>query len=304
LEGPHRTSKHAKGSVAGLIGKYFETSHFKEEIGEHTRCQIRQGLNRFREEFGADPVALLERKHLAEILAKLKPWPRRNLYKALVPLFKYGVELEWIEKNPLVDIKIKDPKTNGYTEWTEAEIEIYRARHPLGTMPRLAIELLFNTVARGGDAVQFGPHNIWNGRLVYDTQKTDEHLSLPVLPELQAAIDAMPPVSGRTFLTNPSGGSFKRTHWQRLFARWVTEAGLPKRFRPHGLRKAGLNRLAECGATASELKAWSGHKRLATLEIYVRNASKPRLADNAAAKLRTNVVKQDSQACQTLEKVS
>src|SRR6516165_847810 len=66
-------SKHAKGSVAALIGKYFETSHFKEEIGEHTRCQIRQGLNKFREEFGANPVALLERKHLAEILAKLKP---------------------------------------------------------------------------------------------------------------------------------------------------------------------------------------------------------------------------------------
>jgi hypothetical protein len=171
-------------------------------------------------------------------------------------------------------------------------------------MPRLAIELLFNTVARSGDAIRFEPQSIWNGRLVYETQKTNEPLSVPVLPKLQEAIDAMPAKLGKTFLTNPSGGPFKRTHWHRLFAKWVTEAGLPARFRSHGLRMAGLNRFAEHGATESELRAWSGHRTLSILARYIRNANRVRLADNAAAKLRTNAVKQDSPACQSLEKVS
>jgi integrase len=295
----------AKGSVAALIALYFQTAHFQMEIGEHTRAQIRLGLNKFRDEYGDMQIALCQRKHLSAILLKLEEWPRRNMYKALVPLFKYALETEAIKTNPLADIKVRDPKTDGYCEWTEVEIKAYRAHHALGTMARLAIELLFNTVARGGsDAITFGPRNIWNGRLVYETSKTKEPLSIPVLPELQAALDAMPPFTGETFLTTARGGPFSRKHWQFIFARWVTEAGLPTRFRAHGLRKAGLNRFAEHGATESELRAWSGHKNLAILARYIRKANKPRLADNAADKLRTNGVKPATPKCKTLEIVT
>jgi hypothetical protein len=52
------------------------------------------------------------------------------------------------------------------------------------------------------------------------------------------------------------------------FAKWVTEAGLPKRCRLHGLKKGGMRRLAEAGGTAHELMAFSGHKTLTEVQRY------------------------------------
>jgi integrase len=70
------------------------------------------------------------------------------------------------------------------------------------------------------------------------------------------------------------------------FARWATEAGLPKHCRMHGLKKSGMRRLAEDGNTAHELMAISGHKTLSEVQRYTDGADKKRLADSGHAKRR------------------
>jgi integrase/recombinase XerD len=70
------------------------------------------------------------------------------------------------------------------------------------------------------------------------------------------------------------------------FAKWVTEAGLPARCRLHGLKKGGMRRLAEDGATAHELMAMSGHLSLSEVQRYTDDADRLRLADRAMAKKR------------------
>jgi integrase len=70
------------------------------------------------------------------------------------------------------------------------------------------------------------------------------------------------------------------------FAKWATEAGLPARCRLHGLKKAGMRRLAEAGATAHELMAISGHRTLTEVQRYTEAADKKHLADSGMAKLR------------------
>ena len=66
----------------------------------------------------------------------------------------------------------------------------------------------------------------------------------------------------------------------------IREAGLPRRCKAHGLRKAAARRLAEAGCSASEIMAITGHKTLAEVERYTRAVRKKKLADAAMAKLK------------------
>lgn len=62
-------------------------------------------------------------------------------------------------------------------------------------------------------------------------------------------------------------------------------AGLPAECVAHGLRKAALRRLAEHGATSKEMQAVSGHRTLAEIERYTRQADQRRLARAAIGTL-------------------
>jgi integrase len=289
--GPSRAgaSRSPYGSVAALIGLYLETYYWKSALGAETRRQQLSILNAFRAEYGSHPIARLERKHLIGILSKRPPSSQRNWLKALKPVFDHGVEIGWLKANPARDIKIKVPKTDGFTPWTETEIDAFRRYHPIGTMPRLGLELLLGTIMRAGDVIALGPANIWNGKLVRRTAKTGAPLTLPILPELREALAAMPRSEAPTFLVNGQGQPFTKGDYHKKFAAWATAAGLPGQFRSHGLRKAGMTRLAQAGATPHEIQAWSGHKTLALVAHYTASVDQARLAESAVAKLRTKI---------------
>jgi integrase len=129
---------------------------------------------------------------------------------------------------------------------------------------------------------------IWNGKLTRRTKKTGAVLTLPILAELRAALDAMPANDGSTFLVNSLGRPFKQRDWNVQFGRWVAEAGLDPQFRPHGLRHAGLTRLANAGCSPHQIQAWSGHRTLALVSRYTAKADQARLAEQGADILTQN----------------
>src|SRR5215831_18203922 len=88
------------------------------------------------------------------------------------------------------------------SEWIEALLE---AHHPVGTKPRLALALLLYTAQRRSDVVRIGRQHIRNGALTVKQQKTGTELPpIPVLPELQAVLDATPS-EHLTFLVTATG---------------------------------------------------------------------------------------------------
>ena len=57
------------------------------------------------------------------------------------------------DKDIMRDVKAPVPKNRiGFKTWGEEQIETYRARYCLGTVARLALELVLNTVQRPGEA--------------------------------------------------------------------------------------------------------------------------------------------------------
>jgi len=187
--------------------------------------------------------------------------------------------------------------------WLEPQIAQYREHHKLGTMGRLAIELLLNIAARRHDAHLIGQQHVRDGKLTWRPHKTERStgkiLTIRIMPELQAALDAIPKQARADgvlmFLTNDYGRPFaSAAAFGNKFADWCHEAGLEpvlcadgrtRNYRAHGLRKAALRALAHEGATGPELMAVSGHSSLKQLQEYLDEVEQERLAEAAMTKL-------------------
>jgi integrase len=207
--------------------------------------------------------------------------------KALKALFKWAVEEEHCDNNPAKDVPKIKVDTEGHHTWTLDEVGQFEARHPIGSKPRLALALLLYTGCRRADVVSFGPQLIKDGSLTYTQNKNRNTapvtLTLPVLPVLQAVIDATP--SGHlTFLVSRYNKPYGINGFGDRFREWATEAGIPH-CTPHGLRKAGAVRCAQNGATPHELMAIFGWKDIKQAELYTRKVVQKNLAGGAMDKM-------------------
>jgi integrase/recombinase XerD len=119
-------------------------------------------------------------------------------------------------------------------------------------------------------------------------------LTIRVLPELQAALDALPHSDALTFLLTDHGRPFaSAAAFGNKFADWCNAAGLEpvvcddgktRNYRAHGLRKAACMQLAHAGCTAMEIMAVSGHTSLSEAQKYIVAVEQDRLAEAAMVK--------------------
>jgi integrase len=198
--------------------------------------------------------------------------------------------MKFIAEDPCAGIKVKTAKSDGHHTWTLEEIEQYRARHPVGTMARLALELLLTATARRGDGIALGRQHVRNGWLVYTQEKNRKRkpmtVEIPIPASLAAAIEARPsPPDSLTFLTNEWGRPFGKKSFNTQFRKWCNEAGLPERCVPHGLRKGGATLMGNSGCTVHEIAAVTGHRTLKEVQRYTEAYDRKQAAVRAQAKV-------------------
>jgi integrase len=274
------------GTVAALVAAYLGSIAFSNLAAE-TRRSRRGILERFRAEHGDKRVTLLGRQHVERMVAAKAATPSaaRNFLNALRVLMHFAIETGIRSDDPTIGVKRVKLRTEGFRTWTEDDIGSFEAAHPIGTRARLALALLLYTGQRRSDVVRMGHQHLRGCDLHIRQQKTGKELTIPVLPELRAVLDATP--SDLTFLTTASGKPFTPAGFTNWFREMCNEAGLPKGLSAHGLRKATCRRLAEAGRSAMEIAAISGHGSLQEIERYTRAADQARMARAAIGSLST-----------------
>lgn len=286
---------HAR-SIGDLVQRFYISNRFNAKAGEGWKRTVKQSLEPFRHEARDVPVADFTFEHIEEVLrrrAKRKviegralggPAAAERLREQLVRLFDYAIRLKWITANPAREAEM--PVANdglGYHSWTEDEIAQFQAKHHVGSKARLALEIALWTGLRRADVARLGPANVRGGRIALKAGKTAKAVDVLIAPELQAAIDALPP-KGETFLQTEQGKPFSAAGLGNWFRDRCNEAGLPH-CTIHGLRKALARRSADLGATQAQLKAlgqWANDSEVAT---YTAAADQKRLADEAIARV-------------------
>ncbi|MBR1237885.1 tyrosine-type recombinase/integrase [Bradyrhizobium sp. AUGA SZCCT0182] len=284
-------SRTRPGSLSAALVAYYTSPAWTVELAESSRNMRRPILEKLRAKFGDAPLKELRRDHVQALLDKLKPNAQKNWSKALTGLIKFALRAGLIKESPMAGVvKDKAPKTGGLPAWTEDHLITARARYPLGTRQRLAVEIMVNTGLRRSDAYRLGPNDIKGGWVRdFEAKKTARttgvKINVPVRPELAAAIAAMKTIGTKTFLVTEQGKPFAS---EASFGNWMRDvydaAELPD-VANHGLRKLAAIRLAFAGVDVWGLMKVFGWKTVAQAQVYVEQAEAMRMAGQAFDKL-------------------
>jgi integrase/recombinase XerD len=291
-------SRAKAGTIDALIARYRKHDDFTKGLSKATQDMRRPILDHFRDfktpggkRYGDARLVGMQEKQIRAALEGRKPNAQRNWIKVIRGLSAFGKSQGECSVDASAGIKpTRGPKSTGHMTWKPPQIDKYRERHKIGTMARLALELMLNIAARRGDAHKVGrPHlsfdpdnqlSVLTWRPGKTLRTTGKSLTIPVLPSLQRALDAMPKSDVLTFLTNDYGRPFaSAAAFGNKFADWCVAAelqpvecddGKTRNFRAHGLRKAALYTLYKLGGNVAQLQALGGHGSIAELQKYIQ----------------------------------
>ena len=300
-------------SLNWLYEKYMASPEFLE-LGVNTQPQKRRRLKAVMLEgiskenkrpYGDRDYTQMKRKHVLEIRNNKahegSPAAANNRCKDLSSMFAWVIQQElcpdWFV-NPAHDIaKLREGP--GHHTWTIQEQRRFEQFWAIGTMPRLAYELIQYTGARVSDAFRLGKKNEKEGQLRWHTFKSaktkdgvdaerDEkavEVDIPIHPKLRQAIDAAP--SGNlVYVATSNNRPFKS---EKGFSNWlkarILEAELPDHCVPHGLRKVAATNLAELGASEFQLMSVMGWTNPAQARKYTEKAKRETMGSAVIVKL-------------------
>jgi integrase len=160
----------------------------------------------------------------------------------------------------------------------------YEARWPIGTRQRVWLDTIAYTGLRRGDAVRLGRQHVRNGVATIKTEKSGctVEVTLPILPVLQATLDAGP-CGDLSFIVGENGRPLRKESFGNLFKDACRSAGVSGS--AHGVRKIAATRAADAGATEAQLMAIFGWTDPKMAAHYTRTANRKRLAADAMEKL-------------------
>jgi integrase/recombinase XerD len=306
-------SRTKAGTVNALAVALYKHDVFTKGLAKETQGSWRRIIDRFREfqtpsgrVYGENGIATIRKKSVADFLEGKTVNAQKNNLKAIRFLIRFAISKGELAHDPTegIDVLKSDgPKSAGHMTWLEPQIAQYRQRHQLGTVARLALELLLNIAARRHDAHLIGDQHVKDGKLSWRPHKTlrstGKLLTIRIVPSLQTAMDVMPGNTRKdgvlAFLVNDYGNPFaSAAAFGNKFADWCSAAGLKsvlcddgrtRNYRAHGLRKAALRTLAHAGATGVELMAVSGHSSLDQVQVYLDEVDQERAADAGMKKV-------------------
>jgi hypothetical protein len=277
------------GTVDDTLPRFYDSLAFRQG-SDGWRSDRRRILESFRSEYGRFKLAnfephlidqILEKKLERRIVNKRRVGgsaAAQRLREQLFLFFRWAKKQRLVTANPVEDAESVAHKAKGYYRWKEEDIAAYRKRWPLGTKPRLAMELVLWTGARRKDAHMMAPPR--SGRIGDTASKTGKEMDVKVAPKLQEAIDAMPAVGITTLLVTEYGKPFSVAGFGNWFKDRCREAGLPQ-CSLHGLRKALARRAADLEVSQQGLKALGQWENDSEVRIYVEGANRRRLAERA-----------------------
>jgi integrase len=202
-----------------------------------------------------------------------------NFLKTMKGMFGWAKKMRMIAVDPTIGVDLPDYKTEGFAAWTIEDVRSFRTAHPIGTVARLAMELMLLAGLRRSDVVLAGRQHIKGRVLSMDTAKTGARVTVELSDDLLEVIEATPR-KGLHLIESAIGRPFTKESFGNWFRKMCSEANVEKS--AHGLRKLSATLAAEGGAATHQLLAQYGWSNIATAEIYTRGVDRKRLGIEAS----------------------
>ncbi|MGA0545651.1 tyrosine-type recombinase/integrase [Brevundimonas sp. VNH65] len=269
------------GTIDALAVALYESAEWSQ-LAPTSRTTYRGIIEQVRRGFGDLPVARLTQANILTMRDKkaATPTAANNLIRILRWMLAFAVSRQMIRENPAAGIKPLKVKSDGHRTWTEEEISSFEAKWKVGTRERTAFDLLLYTAQRVGDVRRMGRQHVNGDAIRVRQEKTGVELDIPLHPRLKASL-AKVAKDQMLFLVTQHGVGFTAAGFGNWFRDACRAAGVTAP--AHGIRKSALTRLADAGATESQIMAVSGHQTSREVRRYTLKRDQRRLAKDALA---------------------
>lgn len=261
----------SKTTWNALITEYYKSPRFREKA-KGTQANYRRHCEDIREKNGDKDMTSFRRKDALKVQSALQEnWSKANERLAVLSILcKLAVDLEWIERNPVVDI----PKLTGgeYEPWPDDKLKAYEQycdRHEL-TDARTIYELCIGTGQRIGDCVAMRWDD-FDGEFMNVVQdKTGTKLTIYCPARLQRYLGNLSRKGHHIMaknLTQPIGKRAAQKAIEQVRTALVVMHG-ENRLVPHGWRYTAAVQLSDAGCDDAEIQAVTGHKTMEMVRKY------------------------------------
>lgn len=282
---PRRRPARSLGELAARYQASREFSELAQATQESRRYLIKSIISREAGGLRIEdmPVSAVSGKTISRDLAERSPQAGRNRLKCWRSLFKFARAIGWREDDParLVEAP-RAKKSQPHRRWTAGDVAAFRARWPLGTQQRAAMEVLYDHAPRRADLVTLSRRHVSGGTISWRQSKTGDFTTpRPLGANAAAAINAL--IAARpnifTFLETEQGRPRSAKSFGEWFREAVRAAGLDG-LSAHGFRHTLASDAAEGGASGMAIgPGLLGHRTEAEARTYVQQAERSRLAN-------------------------
>ncbi|QFT59187.1 site-specific tyrosine recombinase XerC [Sulfitobacter sp. THAF37] len=181
----------ASRSFKALIRSYRKSPRYRN-LKPRTGLDYDKHLDFFISIMGDRNPAKLQRKDVIRLRDSNaeKAYFANYSLRVLRVLMEHCVDLGWRESNPARGVSELKTDKREREPWPQELLDTYRATCPLGTRQRLVMELCVGTGQRIGDVLEMRWSDIQDGAVFVRQSKTKKELWVPILPQLQQALEA------------------------------------------------------------------------------------------------------------------
>jgi integrase len=273
-------------TVGDLITDYRKSPEFKR-LAPGSRVNYERALGRIRE-YEKVAVTEIRRRHILgqrDALADT-PGEANGLTRMWGILMIHALDRDHIIASPAY--RLKKLPIGEHKRWPDAMVEYALTTFKDRTeWARRAVILALYTGQRASDLVKMRWSDYDGSGIRVVQQKTGEPLWIAAHTELRGELAAWKADAKALTVLHQKKGNKPWT--AQLFAVMFSDliAAHPalKGLVFHGLRKVAASRLADAGCSAHEIQAITGHRNLAMLEHYTREANQKQNATAAILKL-------------------
>jgi integrase len=181
----------APRTLGRAVLDYYTSTAF-QKLGESRKRSRRLILNKIVDASGHEPVKLITKAAIQKGMDRRAATPAaaNEFLKSMRAVLGYLVGIDELKENPAKLVKYNAISTEGFHTWTLEEVAQFVEHHGLGSKAVLALALLLFTGQRRGDVIKMGPQHVKDGLLRLRRGKNGLEGTIPILPPLQAVIEA------------------------------------------------------------------------------------------------------------------
>lgn len=274
----------AEGTLAWVIEQFLASEEFTK-TAEGTQEVYRRRLDWLKANWGQGDLSTLKEKHVRQMRIALKATPtvaNRIIYFVgrLWRFAKEELQMDSLGSSPAREVEKAKHDQKSHPAWPLALCAAFEA-HAVRKLVT-AYYLLRYTGQRRSDVAKMRWSQFDGSAIEVVQQKTGTYVWIPCHRALREYLATLPRANA-FILGSSRGAGFAPTSITTMICDAAHDLGFPG-FSPHGLRHLAGNALAEAGCSTQEIMSILGHLTEREAAIYVKQANRKVMAQNAINK--------------------